>query len=164
MSTEKGSVARTKSRISGKEATYVALAANKYPPVKIGALDNSEQSSEATQTTPNGHLRSFPDSMPQIRGVPAMGEFLTRNSSLQIAFSRDSFGDQAVFAVPRPSGEALATPYFVRPLTYPIKYLSDLELPEQFRRCHRTVANRIQFFWTGPKSSRGCPCVPSQNT
>jgi hypothetical protein len=53
MSMEKGSVTRTKSRISGKEATYVAMAANKYPPVKIGAPDNSEQSSEATQTTPN---------------------------------------------------------------------------------------------------------------
>jgi hypothetical protein len=50
-----------------------------------------------------------------------MGEFLTRNSSLQIAFSRDSFGDQAVFALPRPSGEPLADPYFVRPLTYPIQ-------------------------------------------
>jgi hypothetical protein len=43
----------TKSRISGKEASYVALAAAKYPPVKIGAPDNSEQSSEPTQTTPN---------------------------------------------------------------------------------------------------------------
>jgi hypothetical protein len=43
----------TKSRISGKEASYVALAAAKYPPVKIGAPDNSEQSSEATQATPN---------------------------------------------------------------------------------------------------------------
>jgi hypothetical protein len=55
MSTETDSelVARTKSRISGKEATYVAMAANKYPPVKIGAPDNSQQSSEATQTTPN---------------------------------------------------------------------------------------------------------------
>jgi hypothetical protein len=42
-----------KSRISGKEASYVALAAAQYPPVKIGAPDNSEQSSEATQTTPN---------------------------------------------------------------------------------------------------------------
>jgi hypothetical protein len=27
----------TKSRISGKEASYVALAAAQYPPVKIGA-------------------------------------------------------------------------------------------------------------------------------
>jgi hypothetical protein len=43
----------TKSRISGKEASYVALAAAQYPPVKIGASDNSEQSSETTQTTPN---------------------------------------------------------------------------------------------------------------
>jgi hypothetical protein len=43
----------TKSRISGKEASYVALAAAQYPPVKIGAPDNSEQSSEATQPTPN---------------------------------------------------------------------------------------------------------------
>jgi hypothetical protein len=43
----------TKSRISGKEASYVAMAAVKYPPVKIGAPDNSEQSSEATQATPN---------------------------------------------------------------------------------------------------------------
>src|SRR2546429_415872 len=40
----------TKSRISGKVASYVALAAAQYPPVKIGAPDNSEQSSEATQT------------------------------------------------------------------------------------------------------------------
>jgi hypothetical protein len=43
------------------------------------------------------------------------------------------------------------------------KYLSDLELPEQFRRCHRTVANRLQF--SGREEViRGCPCVPSQNT
>ena len=55
MSTETGSDPddRTKSRISGKEATYVAMAAAKYPPVKIGAPDNSEQSSEATQSTTN---------------------------------------------------------------------------------------------------------------
>jgi hypothetical protein len=55
MSTETGSdvADRTKSRISGKEATYVAMAAAKYPPVKVGAPDNSEQSSGATQTTPN---------------------------------------------------------------------------------------------------------------
>src|SRR5713101_7664089 len=43
----------TKSRISGKQATYVALAAAKYPPVQIGASDNSLQSPEETQTTPN---------------------------------------------------------------------------------------------------------------
>src|SRR2546430_301707 len=43
----------TKSRISGKEASYVALAAAKYPPVKVGAPANSEQSSEAIQATPN---------------------------------------------------------------------------------------------------------------
>ena len=42
-----------KSRISGKEATYVALAAGKYPPAQIGPSDNSSQSPEATQTTPN---------------------------------------------------------------------------------------------------------------
>ena len=43
----------TKTRISGKEATYVALAAGKYPPVQIGASDDSSQSQEATQTTSN---------------------------------------------------------------------------------------------------------------
>jgi hypothetical protein len=43
----------TKSRISGKEATYVALATGKYPPAQIGPSDNSSQSPEATQTTPN---------------------------------------------------------------------------------------------------------------
>jgi hypothetical protein len=43
----------TKSRISGKEATYVALAAAKYPPVRVGASEDSSQSPEATQTTPN---------------------------------------------------------------------------------------------------------------
>jgi hypothetical protein len=43
----------TKPQISGKEATYVALAAGKYPPVQIGPSDDSSQSSEATQTTPN---------------------------------------------------------------------------------------------------------------
>jgi hypothetical protein len=90
-----------------------------------------------------------------------MGEFLTRNSSLQIAFSRDSFGDQAVFALPRPSGEPLAThisyarsrirsnnsvPRQIRMAEFASENTwSDLELPEQFRRCHRTVANRIQF-------------------
>jgi hypothetical protein len=43
----------TKSRISGKEATYVALAAAKYPPTRISASDNSSQNSEAIQVTPN---------------------------------------------------------------------------------------------------------------
>jgi len=43
----------TKSRISGKQATYVALAAAKYPPVRISASDNSSQSRQATQMTPN---------------------------------------------------------------------------------------------------------------
>jgi len=43
----------TKSRISGKVATRLAMAAGKYPPVQIGAPDDLPQSSEATQTTPN---------------------------------------------------------------------------------------------------------------
>ena len=43
----------TKSRISGKQATYVALAATKYPPVRVGASEDSSQNEEATQTTPN---------------------------------------------------------------------------------------------------------------
>ena len=43
----------TKSRISGKQATYLAMAAGKYPPVQIGAPDDLPRSSEATQTTPN---------------------------------------------------------------------------------------------------------------
>jgi hypothetical protein len=43
----------TKSRISGKQATYVAMAASKYPPVQIGAPDDSSQSQKATETTPN---------------------------------------------------------------------------------------------------------------
>jgi hypothetical protein len=43
----------TKSRISGKQATYVALAAAKYPPVRVGASEDSSQNDETTQTTPN---------------------------------------------------------------------------------------------------------------
>jgi hypothetical protein len=43
----------TKSRITGKQATHVALAAGKYPPVQIGSSDNSSESAEVTQTTPN---------------------------------------------------------------------------------------------------------------
>jgi hypothetical protein len=42
-----------KTRISGKQATYVAMAAAEYPPVKVGPPDNSEQNSGVTQTTPN---------------------------------------------------------------------------------------------------------------
>jgi len=44
---------KNKSRISGKEATYVALAAGKYPPVQIGQPDNPAQSSQETQTIAN---------------------------------------------------------------------------------------------------------------
>jgi hypothetical protein len=40
----------TKSRISGKEATHVALEAQKYGPLHIGASDNLVPSSETTQT------------------------------------------------------------------------------------------------------------------
>src|SRR5215469_9094178 len=43
----------TKSRISGEEATYVAMAAAKYPPVKIDAPDNSEQSAVTAEATTN---------------------------------------------------------------------------------------------------------------
>ena len=43
----------TKSRISGKDAAYVARAASKYPPVQIGAPDDPSQSQETTETTPN---------------------------------------------------------------------------------------------------------------
>ena len=43
----------TKSRISGKLATHLAMTAGKYPPVRIGAPDDLRQSSETTQTTPN---------------------------------------------------------------------------------------------------------------
>jgi hypothetical protein len=43
----------TKSRISGKQATYVAMAAGKYPPVQIGPSDHPGQSSEVIQTTAN---------------------------------------------------------------------------------------------------------------
>jgi len=43
----------SKSRISGKEATYVAMAAGKYSPVQIGAPVDPPQSLEPTQTTPN---------------------------------------------------------------------------------------------------------------
>jgi hypothetical protein len=52
MSTETDSdpADRTKSRISGKQATYVALAAAKYPPVQIGPSDSASQSPEATQS------------------------------------------------------------------------------------------------------------------
>jgi hypothetical protein len=80
MSTETGSdlADGTKSRISGKEATYVALAAAKYPPVKIGAPDNSEQSSDPTQTTPN---------LPApIDGSGDFGSSGTETLSLEIVF------------------------------------------------------------------------------
>jgi hypothetical protein len=39
----------TKPQISGKEATYVALEAQKYGPVHISALDNSAQGSDTGQ-------------------------------------------------------------------------------------------------------------------
>jgi hypothetical protein len=42
-----------KPRVSGKEATYVAMAAGKYPPVQIGAPDDLPQSPEPNETTPN---------------------------------------------------------------------------------------------------------------
>ena len=42
-----------KPRISGKEATYIAMAAGKYPPVQLGAPDDLAQSPGPTQTTPN---------------------------------------------------------------------------------------------------------------
>ena len=43
----------TKSRISGKEATYVAMAAGEYPPVQIGPSDGCSSEPEATQTSTN---------------------------------------------------------------------------------------------------------------
>jgi hypothetical protein len=43
-----------------------------------------------------------------------MREFLTRNSSLQISFSRDSFGDQSVLCL-APSGESRWRPIFRTP-------------------------------------------------
>lgn len=43
----------TKSRISGKDASYVAMAAGKYPPVQIDGPDDPSQSQKATETTPN---------------------------------------------------------------------------------------------------------------
>jgi hypothetical protein len=55
MSTETGSdlADGTKSRISGKEATYVALAAAKYPPVKIGAAPRGTQRGAARSNRGN---------------------------------------------------------------------------------------------------------------
>jgi hypothetical protein len=42
-----------KSRISGKEATYLAMEAAKYPPVRISAADNSAQGSNVAEVTEN---------------------------------------------------------------------------------------------------------------
>jgi hypothetical protein len=42
-----------KPRISGKEATYVAMAAGKYAPVQIDGPDDTFQSKKAAETTPN---------------------------------------------------------------------------------------------------------------
>jgi len=42
-----------KPRISGKEATYVAMAAGKYAPVQIDGPDDTFQSQKAAETTPN---------------------------------------------------------------------------------------------------------------
>jgi hypothetical protein len=39
----------TKPQISGKEATYVALEAQKYGPIHISASDNSAQGSDTCQ-------------------------------------------------------------------------------------------------------------------
>jgi hypothetical protein len=41
----------TKPRISGKDASYIALAAEKYPPVQI--MDSENSSESPTQSTPN---------------------------------------------------------------------------------------------------------------
>ncbi len=63
---------RTKSRISGKQATYVARAASKYPPVQIGAPDDQSQSEETTEMTPNvpAHLDSAPEGSSQRKPPP----------------------------------------------------------------------------------------------
>jgi hypothetical protein len=42
-----------KPRISGKEATYVAMAAGKYAPVQIDGPEDTFQSQKAAETTPN---------------------------------------------------------------------------------------------------------------
>ena len=42
-----------KSRISGKEAAYLAMEAAKYPPVRISAADNSAQGSNEAEVTEN---------------------------------------------------------------------------------------------------------------
>jgi hypothetical protein len=42
---------RTKSRISGKQAAYIALAAAKYPPLQVSPPDNSSLGPESIQTS-----------------------------------------------------------------------------------------------------------------
>ena len=42
-----------KSRISGKEATYLAMEAAKYPPVHISELDNSADGLDGAKVTEN---------------------------------------------------------------------------------------------------------------
>jgi len=94
----------TKSRISGKEATYVALAAGKYPPVQIAASDSSPQSSEATQTTPNlpapvhgpGHGDGQRKAPPRVRKPsPIHNQYLAPTPDLEgyRARLREAFGN-----------------------------------------------------------------------
>src|SRR5262245_23027734 len=79
-----------------------------------------------SHTANYGRLRSFPDSMPQIRGVSAMREFPTE---LILA--------SCIFWI-------LSAPErLLRPSAFVVRYLELLS--EQFGRRHRTVANRVQF-------------------
>jgi hypothetical protein len=84
------------------------------------------------------------------------------------------FRQPASVALPLPSGELFATHIsYATHVSDPIN-----SVPRQIRmalpgliwnsRNNSSMPQNGRYknaiFWTGPKSSRGCPCVPSQNT
>jgi hypothetical protein len=61
-----------KTRISGKEATYVAMAAGKYPPVQIDRPDEPSQSEKTIEATSNlpARLNGAPEADSQRKAPP----------------------------------------------------------------------------------------------
>jgi hypothetical protein len=97
-----GNVAKT--RISGKEATYVALAAGKYRPVQIAAPDDPSQNQEIAQTKPNlpVHVDGAPEdgsrrkSPPRVlKPSPIHNQYLSPTPDLEgfRARLREAFGN-----------------------------------------------------------------------
>jgi len=74
----------TKPRISGKQATYVALAAVKYPPVRVGAAEDSSTSNlpaPADGMGDGGNQRKAP---PRVRKPsPTNNQYLAPTADLQ---------------------------------------------------------------------------------